>query len=148
VRAISIFALVLLAQAMSAKDKGVSWALIDPFCGEVRSTESAYPIRSATVKLYRAKAKHVPCCDSAERLEDVYIDEKGNFDLRKLPAGQYWLLVVWEKTEVPVALWVEGRQHFACSEEYKNIIEVKPSTRTAERLVVASTDSLAHAQTH
>ena len=147
-RAISIFALVFLVQATSATDKGVSWAVIDPFCGQVRSTESAFPIRSAKVKLNRAKAKHLPCCGSAERLEDVSIDEKGNFDLRRLPTGQYWLLVTWEKTEVPVALWVGGKNHFACSEEYKNIIEVKPSTRTAERLVVTSTDSLAHAQTH
>jgi len=148
VRAISIFALVLLVQAMGTKDKGVSWVVMDPFCGQVKSMESAFPIRSATVKLYRAKAKHLPCCESAERLKDVSIDENGNFDLRRLPPGQYWLMVVWGKTEVPVAVWVEGKKHFACSEEYKHIIEVKPSTRTAERLVVTSTDSLAHAQTH
>jgi hypothetical protein len=149
VKLASIFALCLFVQTVAAQDaKGVSWSVIDPFCGQVKSSDSKFPVSSATVKLYRAKAKHLPCCSAAERLDDVRTDKDGNFDLRKLTPGEYWFVITWGKTEVPVTLWFDGKHDFACDESYKNVIEVHPSTKTAEGLVVISNDSLAHAQTH
>jgi hypothetical protein len=144
-----VFSLAVLFQFAMAEDKGVTWASIDPFCGQITSSEPReFPIKSAKIKLYRAKVKHVPCCQAAEQLEDVKIDKDGNFDLRKISPGQYWFIVSWKTTEVPVALWFDGKHDFACDERYKNVIEIKPSTKTVERLVMTSTDSLAHAQTH
>lgn len=144
-----VFVLALTLQLPTEEKKGVSWAMIDPFCGQVTSAEpETFPIKVAEVKLYRATAKHLPCCGSAKPLGSVHVDASGNFDLRKLPPGQYWLVASWEKSEVPIALWYEGKHHFACDERYKNVIEIKPSAGTAERTVITSNDSLTNAQTH
>jgi hypothetical protein len=105
----TIFALALLLQLGAAHEEGVRWAMIDPFCGQLTSTQpELFSVRNATLKLYRAAAKHVPCCTTAELLGSLQIDANGNFDLRKLAPGQYWLIVRWKKTEVPVALWSDG----------------------------------------
>jgi hypothetical protein len=52
------------------------------------------------------------------------------------------------KIEVPVALWYVGQDNFACSERYKHVIEIKPSAKTAERLIIITNNSLTNAQTH
>ena len=141
--------LALSVQLLYAEDKGLRWSTIDPFCGQVTSAEpEAFPIKSAILTLYRAKAKHLPCCESAEKIGTVQIDEGGNFDLRKIAPGHYWLIAAWAKTEVPIALWVEGKKRFACDERYKNIIAIRPSTKTAEGTVVVAVDELTHATTH
>ena len=144
-----ILASGLALQLAAAEDKGVRWASIDPFCGQLKSAEAdAFPIKTARIKLYRANAKHLPCCESSKALEDVRLDRDGHFDLRKLAPGQYWLVATWGETEVPVALWFDGKHDFACDERYMNVIEIKPSTKTAEVSVIASTNSTAHAQTN
>jgi hypothetical protein len=144
-----IIGFVLSIQLAIAGEKGVSWAMIDPFCGQVTSAEpKTFPMKAARIRLYRATAKHLPCCESAEPLGSVRVDAKGNFDLRKLSPGQYWLVTNWEKIEVPVALWYEGKHDFVCDERYTNVIEIKPSAKTVERSVIVSTNSLTHAQTH
>jgi len=142
-----IFALALSPQLPTAEKKGVSWAMVDPFCGQVTSAEpEAFPIKAAEIKLYRATAKHLPCCRYAKPLGNVRVDASGNFDLRKLSPGQYWLVASWGRTEVPVALWFEGKYHYACDERYKNVVEIKPSAKTAERTVIRSNDSLTNAK--
>ena len=93
-----IIGLVLSVQLAIAGEKGVSWASIDPFCGQLTSAEpTIFPIKAAEIKLYRPTAKHLPCCASAEPLGSVRVDPKGNFDLRKLSPGQYRLVAKWEK---------------------------------------------------
>jgi hypothetical protein len=131
----------LLVPLATAETKGVSWTLIDPFCGQISSSEpEAYPIKTATIRLYRAKAKHLPCCGSAVRLADVPVKENGNFDLRELPAGQYWMVASWGDTEVHVALWADRKHNYACSDQFKNIIKINPRTGTAERTVITSVE--------
>ena len=143
------FALMLLLPLAVAEDKGVSWTSIDPFCGQFTSAEpETFPIAAATIKLYRAKAKHFPCCDHAEPLGNVPIDAKGRFDLRKLPAGQYWLIASWTRAEVPVPIWFDHKYTFACSEGFSHLIEIKPTTKTVTITAITSTDSLAHAKTN
>jgi hypothetical protein len=133
----------------SATEKGISWSSIEPFCGQLTSAEpKEFPIKTAAITLYRAESKHLPCCDHAKSLGNVHIDSKGNFDLRKLPAGQYWLVVKWARVEVPVALWYEAKYQHACDETLKNVIEIKPSSKTAERTIITSNDSLDNAQTN
>jgi hypothetical protein len=149
VRAGAILAIVVLLRLAPAEEKGVRWSTIDPFCGQLVSAEPReFPIKTATVRLYRAKAKHLPCCDQAEPLGTMHVDSKGNFDFRKASPGQYWLVATWEKAEVPVALWYDGKYQYACSENFKNVIEVRPTSKTAEVTVITSNDSLTHAQTN
>ncbi len=127
----------------------MKWSTIHPFCGQLTSVEpSEFPINAATIKLYRAKTKHLACCDGAESLGNLRLNKKGNFDLRKLPPGQYWIIATWKEAEVPIALWSTGKYHFACDNSFNTVIEIKPSTKTVEVTVITSTDSLPHAQTH
>ncbi len=136
--ATALFALVQFAQP---QDKGVSWSEIDPFCGQIASTDSEdFPVAHATVSLYRAKAKHIQCCEAAEPVGDVKVDANGNFDLRKQLPGQYWFVVSWAKVSVPVPLWAPGKHKFACDEGYKNVIEVNPRTKSSERRILTSTN--------
>lgn len=80
-----LFVAILLAQSVATLSKGVSWHSVDPFCGRFRSTEpKTFPIEKATIKLYRAKLKQLPCCENAETLGDVNLDKSGNFDLRRV----------------------------------------------------------------
>jgi hypothetical protein len=149
VKLIDIFVLVLFLPLATAQEHGVSWSSIDPFCGKLTSAEpEAFPIRAATVKLYRAKAKHLPCCDHAEPLGNVRIGAKGRFDLCKVPPGQYWLIATWNKTKVPVPLWFDGKYNFACDERFNQVIEIKPTAKSATITAITSSDSLTHAQTH
>jgi len=134
--AIALFLLVQLAQS---REKGVTWSEVDPFCGQVTSTDSKdFPVVLATVALYRAKAKHIPCCEAAEPVGEVKLDANGNFDLRKQLPGEYWFVVSWDKISVPVPLWVTGKHSFACSDGYKNVIAVNPRMKSSEKSVQIS----------
>ena len=144
-----IVALGIASQIAMAQKTGVSWSTIDPFCGQVTSAEpQAYPIKSGKFELYRATAKHLPCCGSAKSLGNVRIDQNGNFDLRNVSPGQYWLVARWGETAVPIALWYEGKHHPECDERFKNVIEIRPSNKTAERTIVSSNDTLTNAKTN
>jgi hypothetical protein len=132
--------MALFLQASTVKDKGVSWSTVDPFCGRITSAESVFPVSAATVKLYRATAKHLPCCASALRLEDVKIDKAGNFDLRRLTPGQYWMVVAWGQTNVFVPIWADQKYNYACDDSSYTLIDLKPKAGTFEVLFHTSTN--------
>jgi hypothetical protein len=145
-----IFVVLLMAQSVATPSEGVSWHSVDPFCGRLQSTEpKTFPLDKATVKLYRAKFKHLPCCENAEPLGDVKLDKGGNFDMRKLPSGEYRIALSWDRTQVSVPIWSVKRYTYACDERSYTSIEVKPSTETFEILMHTTNDqSTVHAQTH
>jgi hypothetical protein len=122
---------ILMAQSVTTPSKGVTWHSIDPFCGRLESTESkTFPLEKANVKLYRAKAKHLPCCEGAEPLGDAKLEKGGNFDLRELPSGEYWIVL-------------------SCDQNSYNSIELKPSAGTFEITMHTTNDqTTVHAQTH
>jgi hypothetical protein len=125
-----IFVLALTLQSAVAQQR-VRWNPIDPFCGQIVSTQpGTFSIKSAKVRFYRANTKSEVCCSSATLLGDLRMDANGNFDLRKLGPGQYWIDLIWSKTEVSVALWVLGKDDSACREGHRNIIDVNPSTKS------------------
>jgi hypothetical protein len=144
-----ILGLIISTQFATAQQVGVRWSTIDPFCGRVVSAHpESFPITSASVRLYRATEKHLLCCASAKQIKEFRIDKTGNFDSRRLGPGQYWMIVGWRSVEVPVALWSDGKHDFACNENYRNIIKIDATEKTAEISIVDSTNALNDAQTH
>jgi hypothetical protein len=141
---------ILMAQSVTAPSKGVTWHSIDPFCGRLESTElKTFPLEKAKVKLYRAKAKHLPCCEGAEPLGNVKLEKGGNFNLRELPSGEYWIVLSWDQTQVSVPVWAVKRYTFACDQNSYNSIELKPSAGTFEITMHTTNDqTTVHAQTH
>lgn len=134
-------ALVLAVQISTSEGKGVEWHLMSPFCGQIKSKEpKTSPINKASAKLYRAKEKNLPCCESAEPLGTVKMSRGGRFDLRNLAAGQYWMVVSWDSVEVPVAIWFDGKDRSACDDRFSNVIEIKPSTKSVEHSLIVSVD--------
>jgi hypothetical protein len=122
-----------MAQSVASHPTGVTWRLIAPFCGRFESEEAkAFPVESATIKLYRAKEKHLPCCQSAESLGDVKVDKDGNFDLRALPSGEYWIVSSWDRAQVSVPVWVNKKSSYACDKNSYTSIELTPSAGTFE----------------
>jgi hypothetical protein len=141
VHALLAVALVLLVQSSTSQGKGIEWPLVSPFCGQIKSKEpKTFPTNKAKVKLYRAKEKSLPCCESAEPLGIVKLSRGGWFDLRKLAAGQYWMVVSWDSAEVPVAVWFDGKDRSACNDRFSNIIEINPSTKSVEHSSIVSVD--------
>jgi hypothetical protein len=145
-----VFLAILIAQSVATPSKGVTWHSVDPFCGRLESRESkTFPLEKANVKVYRARTKHLPCCEDAEPLGDVKLDKSGNFDLRKLPSGEYWIVLSWDNIQVSVPVWAVKKYTYACDQNSYSPIDLKPSAGTFEITMHTSTDqTTAHAQTH
>lgn len=86
-----LFCIVLVMVFLPAWAKGPEWYRMDRPCGQITSKDTNFDPAKAKITLYRATKKNLTCCKSMEAVLKTTVDENGNFKLKGVSKGMYWM---------------------------------------------------------